>query len=323
MAQAIRYDIVANGGEIKFSSKVTDIIIRDGKLIAVKILGPNGEEIIETDNFVLAVGHSARDTFEMLKDRGVKMQRKPFSVGVRIEHSQEMINKSQYGDFYKRLGAADYKLSVHLDNGRGVYTFCMCPGGYVVASASETGGVVTNGMSYFDRSGENANSAVLVNIVPEDFEGDDVLAGIYFQREIEHKAYEYGGKDYKAPAQRVGDFLSIKGEGITVNPTYNPGVCWTKLDNIFPDFVTDSLKEGILAMDKKLRGFADAGAVITAPETRSSSPVRVLRDKETMMSNIIGLYPCGEGAGYAGGITSAAVDGVKVAECIALNGLEG
>ncbi len=323
MAQAIRYDIIANGGEIKFSSKVTDIIIRDGKLIAVKILGPNGEEIIETDNFVLAVGHSARDTFEMLKDRGVKMQRKPFSVGVRIEHSQEMINKSQYGDFYKRLGAADYKLSVHLDNGRGVYTFCMCPGGYVVASASETGGVVTNGMSYFDRSGENANSAVLVNIVPDDFAGDDVLAGIHFQREIEHKAYEYGGKDYKAPAQRVGDFLGIKEKGIAVDPTYNPGVCWTKLDNIFPDFVTDSLKEGIFAMDKKLRGFADAGAVITAPETRSSSPVRVLRDKETMMSNIIGLYPCGEGAGYAGGITSAAVDGVKVAECIALNGLEG
>ena len=320
MAVNIREDIKAHGGEIRFSTKVTDIVAEDGRL---KGVGVNGSEIIETDTLVLAVGHSARDTFEMLKKRGVPMQRKAFSVGARIEHPQEMINKSQYGEFYKKMGAADYKLSVHLESGRSVYTFCMCPGGYVVASASEEGGVVTNGMSYFDRGGKNANSAVLVNVTPEDFAGEDVLAGMYFQRELERKAFEYGGRGYKAPAQRVGDFLGIEKEGIQTEPTYKPGVAYTDIAKIFPEFVAQSLKEGILAMDKRLHGFADAGAVLTAPETRSSSPVRIIRDKESFMSQLRGLYPCGEGAGYAGGITSAAVDGVKTAERIVLNEPEG
>lgn len=316
MATNIRKDIIAHGGEIRFSTLVEDIIIHDNKICAVKIVCEGKSEIIETDNLVLAIGHSARDTFEMLNKKGIQMIRKPFSVGARIEHTQETINKSQYGEYYDKFGAADYKLSTHLDSGRSVYTFCMCPGGYVVASASEPGGVVTNGMSCFDRDGKNANSAVLVNITPDDFEGDDVLAGMYFQREIEKKAYEIAGNTYKAPAQRVGDLLSIASDDELVEPTYRPGVIMTEIGNIFPGFVTDSLKEAIMLFDKKLKGFASPGAILTAPETRSSSPVRILRDKDTLQSAVIGLYPCGEGAGYAGGITSAAVDGVKVAEKI-------
>ncbi len=317
MAAAIRNDIISCGGEVRFSTVVKDIITDNNKITGVKIQCGGIEEIIETDNLVLAVGHSARDTFEMLKDRNIKMERKPFSVGARIEHSQEMINKSQYGEFYDKLGAADYKLSVHLENGRGVYTFCMCPGGYVVASASEEGGIVTNGMSCFKRDGKNANSALLVNITPDDFEGDDVLAGMYFQREIEQKAYKAAGETYKAPAQRVGSFLGNDTQGDTVEPTYRPGVTWTEIDKVLPEFVTASMKEAIVKLDRRLKGFADPGAVLTAPETRSSSPVRILRDKYTLQSEVSGLYPCGEGAGYAGGITSAAVDGVKVAEKIA------
>lgn len=320
MSASIREDIKSMGGEVRFSTLVSDIIVKNNRICGVKTICNNTEEIIETDNLVLAVGHSARDTFEMLKSRGVKMIRKPFSVGARIEHSQEMINKSQYGEFYDKFGAADYKLSVHLDSGRSVYTFCMCPGGYVVASASEAGGIVTNGMSCFKRDGENANSAVLVNIVPDDFEGDDVLAGMYFQRDIEQKAYKMANNTYNAPAQRVGSFLGVENDGEDVEPTYRPGVTWVKLDEILPDFVIDSMKEAIIKFDRKLHGFANSGAVLTAPETRSSSPVRVVRDKDTMQSEIEGLYPCGEGAGYAGGITTSAVDGVKVAECIIKRG---
>ncbi len=320
MATSIREDIKENGGEIRFSTLVSDIIIENNRVCGVKVVCDDTEEIIETDNLVLAVGHSARDTFEMLKNKGIQMIRKPFSVGARIEHSQEMINKSQYGEFYDKFGAADYKLSVHLDNGRSVYTFCMCPGGYVVASASEEGGIVTNGMSCFKRDGKNANSALLVNIVPEDFEGDDVLAGMYFQREIEQKAYKIANNTYKAPAQRVGDFIGTENNGEEIEPTYRPGVTWVKLDEILPKFVVSSMKEAIVELDKKLHGFANPGAVLTAPETRSSSPVRIVRDKETMQSATVGLYPCGEGAGYAGGITTAAVDGVKVAESIIKRG---
>lgn len=316
MAKSIRNDIIAHGGEIRFSTMVTDIIIESGRVKGVKIVSDDKEDIIETDNLVLAVGHSARDTFEMLKANGLRMERKPFSVGARIEHLQEMINKSQYGKFYDKFGAADYKLSTHLPNGRSVYTFCMCPGGYVVASASEEGGIVTNGMSCFDRDGTNANSAVLVNITPQDFPGDDVLAGMYFQREIEQKAYAAAGSTYKAPAQRVGDFLGRSYSGSKVKPTYRPGVTWTDMDKIFPEFVTESLRSALLVFDKKLIGFANDSAILTAPETRSSSPVRIIRDKETLQADICGLYPCGEGAGYAGGITSAAVDGVKIAEKI-------
>lgn len=319
MVASIRERIIALGGEVRFSNKLSDVKISDGKVCAVTVEKDRCMYEIETDKLVIAIGHSARDTFEMLRDKGINMEQKSFSVGARIEHSQEMINKSQYGEFYDKLPPADYKMSVHLDNGRGVYTFCMCPGGTVVASASEEGGVVTNGMSVFARDGENANSALLVSVTPDDFKSNDPLAGMYFQREIEQKAFKLGGESYSAPYQRVGDFLKIKGGGTEVTPTYKPDVVSASLDEVLPDFVAESLRMAIEEMDKKLRGFADSGAVITAPETRSSSPVRVLRDKETMQSNIKGLYPCGEGAGYAGGIMSAAVDGIKTAEKIAVS----
>lgn len=315
MVRNLREDIIANGGEVRFSHKVTDLIIKDNKVIGVEAENNGKKYIVDTDTVVVATGHSARDLFEMLKRHNIPMERKPFSVGVRIEHSQEMINKSQYGEFAKYLGAADYKMAVHLESGRSVYTFCMCPGGRVIASSSEKGGVVTNGMSLYERDGKNANSAVLVSVTPRDFDSDDVLAGVYFQREIEKKAFVAGGKNYNAPYQTVGEFLGMeKTQGIT--PTYLPGVTKADFFDIFPEFVINSIKEALPKFDKKLSGFARGDSVLTAPETRSSSPVRILRDKETLMSKISGLYPCGEGAGYAGGITSAAVDGIKVAEKI-------
>ena len=245
------------------------------------------------------------------------MIRKPFSIGARIEHSQKMVDRSQYGSAagHPSLGAADYKLNVRLPNGRSAYTFCMCPGGSVVAAASEEGGVVTNGMSKFARDGENANSALLVGVEPEDFGGDDPLAGVRFQRTWERLAFELGGANYHAPAQRVGDFLKnieSKGEG-DVQPTYQPGVTYTNLSKCLPDFVHETMREAILRMDRQLHGFASPGAVLTGPETRSSSPLRILRD-ESCQSEVRGLFPCGEGAGYAGGILSAAVDGMRVAE---------
>ena len=318
MVASIREDIIQLGGEVRFSSQLTDIkLSEDGAICAAVV---NNEYEIETDNIVLAIGHSARDTFEMLKKMNVPMTQKSFSVGARIEHKQNKINRAQYGGDYDNLPAADYKLSVHLENGRGVYTFCMCPGGEVVASASEEGGIVTNGMSRFARDGENANSALLVSVTPEDFKSSDPLAGMYFQREIEQKAFEATNRTYKAPAQRVGDFLKF-GKGTDgVTPSYRPDVTWTEIDKVLPRYVTDSMREAIILMNKKLRGFSDYDAVLTAPETRSSSPVRILRDSKTLQSEIKGLYPCGEGAGYAGGITSAAVDGIKVAEAIAING---
>ena len=315
MVAAMRKAIIKNGGEVRFSSCLTDIIIEESQVRGCVV---NNEYEIETDNIVLATGHSARDTFEMLKSKGVNMEQKSFSIGGRIEHLQKNISKSQYGEAYSQLPAADYKLSCHLQNGRGVYTFCMCPGGYVMAAASEEGGVVTNGMSYFARDGKNANSALLVNVTPDDFGSDDPLAGMYLQREIEQKAFKAANCTYKAPAQKVGEFLGIRGSDVMVEATYPQGVVWTDIGEILPNFVTDSMKEGIAALDKKLKGFADGNAIITVPETRSSSPVRILRD-ESMQSNIKGLYPCGEGAGYAGGITSAAVDGIKVAEKVVTN----
>ncbi len=316
MVKNIRNDILEQGGEIRFSHTLSDIVISGGAVKGVKVSHNGNEYEIEADAVVLATGHSARDTFEMLKKHNVPMEQKAFSIGVRIEHKQQMINAAQYGEFADFLGAADYKLAVHLPSGRGVYTFCMCPGGEVIASASEKGGVVTNGMSMYARDKENANSAVLVNVSPADFKSDDVLAGMYMQREIERKAYLAGGKNYKAPAQHVGDFLGTGTENNVV-PTYKPGVVWCELSTILPAFAVDSLKEALPLMDKKLKGFASPGAVMTAPETRSSSPVRIIRDKESLQSEIAGLYPCGEGAGYAGGITSAAVDGIKIAEKIA------
>ncbi len=311
----IRHEIEHLGGEVRFFNKLTKIIVKNEAVEGCIIDAPNGSYEIEIDNVILAIGHSARDTYEMLRTENVPMEKKNFSVGVRIEHSQEMINKSQYGDFYEMLPAADYKLSVHFENGRSAYTFCMCPGGYVVASASEEGTCVTNGMSYSDRSGKNSNSAVLVSVTPDDFPGDDVLSGVEFQREIERKAYIMGGENYNAPAQYVGDFLGTKVYD-RVEPTYQPDVRFCDLHELFPEFVTDTLKPAILEFDKKLKGFASGGAVMTAPETRSSSPVRILRDKESLSSRIKGLYPCGEGAGYAGGIMSAAVDGIRVAEAL-------
>lgn len=315
MVKAFRESIIGYGGEVRFSSKAEGLITDNGRVTGVKVRSGSEEYIIETDILVLASGHSARDTFEMIKNAGAAMERKVFAVGARIEHKQEWISRSQYGDSYKMLPAADYKLAVRTPNGRSAYTFCMCPGGTVIASASEPGGVVTNGMSEYARSGENANSALLVNVMPEDIPGSDVLGGIEFQREIERKAFEICG-GYYAPAQTVGDFLHGNGADPELEPTYRPGIIYCGLDDIFPGFVTDTMREALPLLDARLHGFARDGAVLTAPETRSSSPVRIIRDEITRQSNIAGLYPCGEGAGYAGGIMTAAVDGIKTAEAI-------
>jgi uncharacterized FAD-dependent dehydrogenase len=302
------------GGEFLFSEKLTDIIIEDGKLKGVKC-----SKEIYTDTLILAIGHSSRDTFEMINNKGIDMIKKPFSVGFRIEHLQSDINKAQYGEAVKneKLGAADYKLVYHGENGRAVYTFCMCPGGSVIAASSEEGGVVTNGMSVHSRDGKNANSALLVNVLPEDFKDESPLAGMYFQRELEQKAFVAGGKTYNAPAQLVGDFL--KGETSTklgeIKPTYTPGITFSDFNEILPEFITKIMKEALVSFDKKIQGFATNDALLTGLETRSSSPVRILRD-ETYQSNIQGIYPCGEGSGYAGGIMSSAVDGIKCARAI-------
>ena len=313
----IRKKIEGLGGEYRFQNKLTSINHSDGRLQGIKVAGPDGEYLMETDYLILAVGHSARDTFYMLNEKKIEMQQKPFSVGVRIEHKQDMINKSQYGKLADELPPAEYKINVKSSNGRGVYTFCMCPGGVVVPAASEDGFLAVNGMSYYKRNKENANSAVLVNVYPEDFRGDDVLAGVEFQRRLEKKAFELGGGKYKAPVQLVGDFLkNKKSEKLgNVIPSYSIGYKLSNLNDCFPKFIAESLKEGIREMDKKIRGFAGFDSVITAVESRSSSPVRILRD-EKMFSSIKGLIPCGEGAGHAGGIISAAVDGIKCAEAL-------
>jgi len=309
----IRNYIIEKGGEILFEEKVVDIEVEKNKLKS--IICENGKKI-DTKIAVFAIGHSARDTFEKLYERNVKMEKKNFSVGVRIEHKQEMINKSQYGNKTKlKLPPAEYKLAYH-GKDRDCYTFCMCPGGVVIASSSNGGEVVTNGMSTFSRDGQNANSALLVNITPNDFLGKSPLEGIYFQKELEEKAFNLGGKNYFAPIQRVEDFLNNKKSeriGI-VKPTYIPGVTLSNLQEILPEFVTSTLKEALVYFDKKIKGFADSDSILTGVETRSSSPVTIVRNKDTLMSNIYGIYPCGEGAGYAGGIMSAAVDGIKCAQ---------
>lgn len=272
---------------------------------------------IETDTVVLAIGHSSRDMFKKLYEKHVEMEKKNFSVGVRIEHKQQMINESQYGKNPKlKLPPAEYKLAYHGED-RSCYTFCMCPGGTVMASSSEEGTIVTNGMSTFARDGENANSAVLVNITPEDFKGDSPLEGMYFQQELEEKAFKLGGSNYNAPIQRVEDFLNNRKSTFIgeVKPTYKPGVTLANLQEILPDFVTKTLKEGLIYFDKKIADFASADAILTGVETRSSSPVTIKRNEQKMAS-VQGMYPCGEGAGYAGGIMSAAVDGIKVANAI-------
>ena len=296
-----------------FETKLEKINTYNNKVSSITA---NGKEIL-CDKVILATGHSARDVFASLKESGIKMERKPFSVGVRIEHLQEDINKSLYGKFYNHpnLSAADYKLAVHLENGRGVYTFCMCPGGEVINSSSEQGGIAVNGMSYSARDGINANSAVLVGVNPDDFDGDDVLAGCEFQRRIEQKAYDIAGGS--VPITTVGQLVFGEEFEITkVKPTVKPDYTFCDLSGIYPNFVVDSLKQGILEFDKKIKGFADKAAVLTAPETRSSSPVRILRGIDYQSVSLEGLYPAGEGAGYAGGIMSAAVDGLKIAESI-------
>lgn len=315
----IRKKIEALGGEVRLECKMTKIIAANGFVHGVTY--EHGGEAVdfETDTVIAAIGHSARDTVEMLYSMGIEIMQKPFSVGARIEHPQKLINASQYGKFanHPKLGAADYKLACHSLHERGAYTFCMCPGGTVVAAASEKEGVIVNGMSSLARDGENANSALLVGIEPKDFPSEHALAGIYYQREIEHKAFLLAGGDYSAPAQLVGDFLKgteSKRLG-DVKPTCPTGVTLTSLDECLPERVSATMKSAIVEMDKKLNGFKLYDAVLTAPETRSSSAVRILRD-DLLQCNIRGLYPCGEGAGYAGGIISAAVDGVKCAHAV-------
>lgn len=313
----IREEIKRLGGEVLFETKVVGFELFDNEKRIKSILLSDGKRI-EVDNLVLAIGHSARDTFEILFNKGIDIKSKPFSVGARIEHKQEMIDKSQYGEKTKlNLPPAEYKLAYHGEDGRTCYTFCMCPGGVVIASSSEENTIVTNGMSTFKRDGENANSAVLVNVVPEDFEKNSPLDGIYFQKELEEKAFIVGGSNYNAPIQRVEDFLNNKKtEKIgDISPTYRPGTTFANLNDIFPTFVSDTMKAGIKYFDSKLKGFANPDAILTGVETRSSSPVRIPRD-ENLKSNIDGIYPCGEGAGYAGGIMTAAMDGIKVAKKI-------
>ena len=312
VVQNLRGRIQALGGEVRFCSQVTEFLLEDHCLTGVKL---QSGEVIPCDKAVLAIGHSARDTFETLLSQGVPMEPKPFAMGVRIEQRQENINLAQYGGQNPNLPPADYKLVQHLAENT-VYTFCMCPGGYVVAAASEPGRTVTNGMSYADRDGENANAALLVTVNPQSFPEPGPLGGMYWQRQIEEAAYRLTGS-FQAPAQRVEDFLAgrpSQGPG-TVTPTYRPGVVWTDLHQCLPEAITAPLAQALPELDRKLHGFAAPDAVLTAPETRSSSPVRILRD-ETRQSAIRGLYPTGEGAGYAGGIMSAAIDGILTAETI-------
>ena len=341
VVKTMREQIIAWGGEVRFGARFEGMEFEDGRIVAVR--GSQRQEdgtrekfVLPASDVVLACGHSARDVFELCRNQGFAMEQKPFSVGVRIEHSQQAINQAQWGKASKHpaLGAAEYKLAVHLPTGRSVYTFCMCPGGEVVAAASEEGGIVTNGMSRYARAGKNANSAVLVNVDPADFGSSDVLAGVQLQREIEQAAFrvsaEHGGKPYEAPSQRVGSFLggSVPVKGAKPAPTYARGVIEAPIAECFPSFVSESLAQALPLLGRKLKGFDDPNALMTAPETRSSSPVRICRGRdmqarfakegvalEELPGN--GVYPCGEGPGFAGGIMSAACDGLRIAGRIA------
>ncbi len=323
MVESIRATITGLGGEVRFGSKVEHIDIVDGRVRGVELAG--GERIA-ADHVVLAVGHSARDTFQMLHEQGVYIEAKPFSIGFRVEHPQALIDRARFGHNAGNeiLGAADYKLVHHCQNGRAAYSFCMCPGGQVVAATSEEGRVVTNGMSQYSRAERNANAALVVEVKPEDFPGDyrrNPLAGIDFQRQWESAAFVAGGGTYAAPAQRIGDFLAGRPSTRlgTVDPSYQPGVHMTDLSSCVPPYVIEALREAIPAFDKQIRGFAMADAVLTGVETRTSSPIRIKRGNDYQSINTRGLYPAGEGAGYAGGILSAGVDGIKVAEAVALS----
>lgn len=316
----IRKKIVSLGGEVHFNAVVTEILRKDGQVKGVGFVKKGVYTEVSTDNVVLAIGHSARDTFERLLNSDIRMEQKPFAVGVRIEHPQQMIDEIQYGPFagHPSLGAADYKMVVHLPNGRNVFTFCMCPGGTVVAATSEENCVVTNGMSEYARDKRNANNALLVTLDKKDFGSDHPLAGVMFQRKIEKAAFAAGGGGYKAPVQRLDDFLKKQNTTALgeVSPTYLPATAFARVDTYLPDDIAESLRHGILEMDKWMPGFAFPDAILTGAETRSTSPVRILRGDSLQAVGIAGLYPCGEGAGYAGGIISAAVDGMICAEMI-------
>ncbi|MBR5514304.1 MAG: FAD-dependent oxidoreductase [Ruminococcus sp.] len=316
----LRKRVIELGGDVRFEAKFDGYTTDNGCITSVSYTDSEGSHTIETDNVILATGHSARDVFEMLHDKNVDMSQKNFAVGMRIEHLRSCIDKAMYGDFagHPALKAADYKLAIHLPDGRALYTFCMCPGGEVVAASSEEGRLAVNGMSYFARDSVNSNSALLVNVTPEDFGSDHPLAGMYFQREIEEKAFIAGGTDYSAPVILVGDFLEdrLSVEFGRVQPSYRPKVKFTMPQDYLPDFICRSIKAGIVEMGRKIKGFDDKDAVLTGVESRSSSPVRINRGENLESLSVGGLFPCGEGAGYAGGIVSAAVDGMKCAEAV-------
>lgn len=345
IVQSILDEIERRGGTVYLRTLCCGLDIRDGALAGVHLAsaGPgnvNTPGWLAAKRVVLATGHSARETYRMLKEQGIQLERKTFAMGARIEHLQTMVNQAQYGKaaFHPALGAADYKLSAHMHDGRGVFTFCMCPGGYVVAATSDTDQVVTNGMSEFARNSSNANSALLVNVTPQDLPGDDVLAGLDLQEQCEKSAYDLGGGDYRAPAQRLADFMAggslgngqasrragskrkagtLRFPAGSPDPTYARGVSWRAFDGALPAYVTDGMRAGITEMARRLRGFDSPDAILTAVESRSSSPVRITRDAASRQSlNTPGLYPCGEGAGYAGGIMSAAADGCASAQTI-------
>ncbi len=323
IVENMRRTILSLGGEIRFQRRVVDLdLVNRGTQQQVQGVVLDNGESIATDHVVLAVGHSARDTFELLHQRGVYLEPKPFSVGFRIEHPQPLIDQTRFGDQagHPILGAADYKLVHHCENGRSVYSFCMCPGGQVVAATSETGRVVTNGMSQYERSGKNANSGIVVGITPADYPGHP-LAGMALQRELEERAFALGGSTYEAPGQLVGDFLAGRPSTAfgSVKPTYRPGVHLGDLSSSLPDYAIAAIREALPEFNQKIPGFAMPDAVLTGVETRTSSPIRIKRDEGCQSLNTQGLYPAGEGAGYAGGILSAAVDGIRVAEAVALS----
>lgn len=316
VVRSIREEILSLGGDVIFGARFESFLSRDGRLVGLSYVQKGREQQLDCRHLILALGHSARDSFEGLLEQGLVMEAKPFSMGARIEHLQTELDAAQYGRARGSLPPADYGLHVRLPDGHSAYTFCMCPGGQVFAAASEEGGIVTNGMSYSRRDGTNANSALLVGVGPEDFPGEGVLAGMHWQRQIEQRAYAYSGS-YKAPCQLVGDFLkgaASVGPG-RVKPSYEPGVFWGDLRQVLPERISSVMAAALPELGKKLKGFDDPEAVLTGPETRSSSPVRIIRD-ERLNSSVQGLYPCGEGAGYAGGISSAAVDGIRCAQAV-------
>ena len=313
VVENMRHEIIRLGGEVRFGAALTDLVIENNRLTAIEI---NHKEVIPCEQLVTAIGHSARDTFEMLERRGLHLTAKAFAIGLRIEHSQSMISKSQYGEDYIHLPAADYKLTHQTSSGRGVYSFCMCPGGFVVNASSESGRIAVNGMSNYNRDEKNANSAIVVTVQPGDFGATDPLSGIAFQRKLEQAAYQAGRG--LVPVQLFGDLLSNR-DSVTlgkVTPNVKGEYRLTNLNECLPPVIMDSVKEGILAFDRKIKGFGSEEAVLAGVESRTSSPVRIVRD-DSFEANIHGIYPCGEGAGYAGGITSAAIDGIKVFEAIA------